>query len=36
VLALYPRAFDLVIADALYARADIFNFLLARFGARQE
>jgi hypothetical protein len=28
VLALYPRAFDLVLADALYARADFFNFLL--------
>ena len=29
VLALYPRAFDLVLADALYARADFFNFLPA-------
>jgi hypothetical protein len=28
VLALYPRAFDLVLADALYARAAFFNFLL--------
>jgi len=28
VLARYPRAFDLVLADALYARADFFNFLL--------
>src|SRR6266699_4732938 len=28
VLALYPRTFDLVLADALYARADFFNFLL--------
>src|SRR5271156_3316902 len=27
-LALYPRAFDLVLADALYCRADFFNFLL--------
>jgi hypothetical protein len=30
VLALYPRAFDLVLADALYCRADFFNFLLDR------
>ena len=28
VLALYPRAFDLVLADALYAKAPLFNFLL--------
>jgi hypothetical protein len=28
VLALYPRAFDLVLADALYCRADFLNFLL--------
>jgi len=28
VLVLYPRAFDLVLADALYARAAFFNFLL--------
>ena len=28
VLARYPRAFDLVLADALYTRADFFNFLL--------
>lgn len=28
VLALYPRAFDLVLADALYAKAPFFNFLL--------
>jgi len=28
VLALYPRAFDLVLADALYAGAPFFNFLL--------
>ena len=28
VLARYPRAFDLVLADALYDRADFFNFLL--------
>ena len=26
----YPRAFDLVLADALYATAPFFNFLLAR------
>lgn len=30
VLARYPRAFDVVLADALYARADFFNFLLDR------
>ena len=28
VLVRYPRAFDLVLADALYARADFFNILL--------
>ena len=28
VLVQYPRAFDLVLADALYARAPFFNFLL--------
>src|SRR6266851_9432027 len=28
VLARYPRAFDLVLADALYAVAPFFNFLL--------
>jgi hypothetical protein len=28
VIYSYPRAFDLVLADALYARADFFNFLL--------
>jgi hypothetical protein len=28
VLARYPRAFDLVLADALYAQAPFFNFLL--------
>lgn len=28
VLAAYPRAFDLVLADALYATAPFFNFLL--------
>src|ERR1035437_3794996 len=27
-LILYPRAFDLVLADALYAKAPFFNFLL--------
>jgi len=27
VIARYPRAFDLVLADALYARADFFNYL---------
>jgi hypothetical protein len=26
VLALYPRAFDLVLTDALYAQASLFNF----------
>jgi len=26
-LALYPRAFDLALADALWARADFFNFV---------
>jgi hypothetical protein len=30
VLATYPRAFDLLLADALYAQAPFFNFLLAR------
>src|SRR5437899_1209906 len=30
VIADYPRAFDLVLADALYATAPFFNFLLAR------
>ena len=30
VIARYPRAFDLVPADALYAGADFFNFLLDR------
>ena len=30
VIDRYPRAFDLVLADALYARADFFNFLPAR------
>jgi len=29
VLAAYPRAFDLVLADALYAEAPFFNFLVA-------
>ncbi len=29
VIARYPRAFDLVLADALYARSDFFNFLLS-------
>jgi len=28
VIGLYPRAFDLVLADALYATAPFFNFLL--------
>ena len=28
VLVLYPRAFDFVLADALYAQAPFFNFLL--------
>jgi hypothetical protein len=30
VLVRYPRAFDLVLADGLYARAPFFNFLLER------
>lgn len=30
VIGSYPRAFDLVLADALYATAPFFNFLLAR------
>ncbi|MGB2626285.1 MAG: transposase [Candidatus Acidiferrum sp.] len=30
VIPAYPRAFDLVLADALYAKASFFNFLLAR------
>ena len=30
VLGSYPRAFDVVLADALYATAPFFNFLLAR------
>ena len=30
VIDRYPRAFDVVLADALYARADFFNFLLDR------
>lgn len=30
VIPAYPRAFDLVLADALYATAPFFNFLLAR------
>ena len=30
VLVRYPRAFDLVLADALYAQAPFFNFLLAQ------
>jgi len=30
VLASYPRAFDVVLADALYTTAPFFNFLLAR------
>ncbi|MGA8221507.1 MAG: transposase [Candidatus Acidiferrales bacterium] len=29
VMAAYPRAFDLILADALYAEAPFFNFLLA-------
>src|ERR1700681_8570 len=29
VITAYPRAFDLVLADALYAKAPFFNFLLA-------
>lgn len=30
VLARYPRAFDVVLADGLYAQAPFFNFLLGR------
>jgi hypothetical protein len=30
VIGSYPRAFDLVLADALYSTAPFFNFLLAR------
>jgi hypothetical protein len=30
VIATYPRAFDVVLGDALYATAPFFNFLLAR------
>ena len=30
VLGSYPRAFDLLLADALYSTAPLFNFLLAR------
>jgi hypothetical protein len=30
VISAYPRAFDVVLADALYAQAPFFNFLLAR------
>lgn len=30
VLVAYPRAFDVVLADALYAQAPFFNFLLGR------
>jgi hypothetical protein len=30
VISSYPRAFDLVLADALYGTAPFFNFLLAR------
>jgi hypothetical protein len=30
VIVSYPRAFDLLLADALYATAPFFNFLLAR------
>lgn len=30
VIPAYPRAFDLVLADALYAKASFFNLLLAR------
>lgn len=30
VIGAYPRGFDLVLADALYATAPFFNFLLAR------
>jgi hypothetical protein len=29
VLSAYPRAFDLVVADALYAETPFFNFLVA-------
>ena len=29
VIPAYPRVFDLVLADALYAEAPFFNFLLA-------
>jgi hypothetical protein len=29
VILAYPRAFDLVLADAAYAEAPFFNFLLA-------
>jgi hypothetical protein len=29
VIPAYPRAFDLVLADALYAQVPFFNFLLA-------
>jgi hypothetical protein len=34
VLAAYPRAFDLVLADALYAIAPFFNFLIDRGNMR--
>ncbi len=30
VILAYPRAFDLVLADAAYAEAPFFNFLLAQ------
>lgn len=30
VLKKYPRAFDMVLADGLYARADVFNYLTSR------
>lgn len=30
VIGAYPRGFDLVLADALYSTAPVFNFLLAR------
>ena len=30
VIASYPRGFDVVLADALYSTAPLFNFLLAR------
>jgi len=30
VIPAYPRAFDVVLADAFYAKASFFNFLLAR------